>query len=98
VEQQLARAIGLVVGVSAAFVRRDVEVEEVGLAVLDDAVGVGDVGASVAEGFDLGAGKDEPRLKCFEDVVVETRALVARDRDDLIRFIGGGLLGHGAAT
>src|SRR5688500_18663933 len=55
VEQELARALGLVVLPRRRLVGRDVQVVEPHLAVADDRVGVLQLGAPVAQGLDLGA-------------------------------------------
>ena len=87
VEQQLAGPRGLVIRVTPAFVRRDVQVEQKGLAVLHDSVRVADVRLPVAERLDFGAREHEPRLAGLEDVVVVTRPLVPRDRLDLVCLV-----------
>ena len=92
VEQQLARALRLMIGVAATLVRRDVHVDEENLTVADDAVRVADVCSAVAERLHLGAGEHDARLPAVEDLVVEPRALVARDRDLVGRSLG--ILGH----
>jgi hypothetical protein len=69
-----------VVELVALRVRRDVEVEQEQLAVLDDAVGVGEVGLAVPQRLDLGAGQHDARLPLVENVVVVACALVPRDR------------------
>src|SRR5687768_17428475 len=55
VQQQLARALRLVVELVPLVVRRDVQVQQVHLAVLDDAVGIGQRRLAVAQRLDLGA-------------------------------------------
>src|ERR1051325_5672022 len=83
VEQQFPAAGRLVIHVTAARVWLDVRVQKEDLAVPHDAVCVGDRHLPLAQGLNLGSAQDETGLEGVEDVVVESRALVARDRFDL---------------
>ena len=84
VQQQFARACGLMVEVAAMSVRPDMQIQQVDLPVLYDTKGVGEVGATVAQRFDLGPGEDDARLPGVEYLVVVARALVPRDDRDLV--------------
>src|SRR2546423_2344052 len=80
VQQELSRAGGLVIEVARLFVRRYVQVEQKNLSVLNDRVGISDVGLSVPQRFDLATGQNDTRFPCVDDVVVVPSAFVPRDR------------------
>ncbi len=70
-EQELAGAQGFVVHGVAVGEGADVGVEEEALAVLEQAVGVLEVGFAFADGFDLGAAEGDAALEAVgEEVVV----------------------------
>src|ERR1051326_588916 len=91
-EQQLARSLGFVVRITAPFIGRDVHVDEEDLAIANDSVRVSNVGFAVPERFHLSAGENDAGLPRIEDLVIKSRALVARDRDLVGRSLG--VLGH----
>src|SRR5262249_23209224 len=66
VHQQLARALRLVVVARGRPVRRDVDVVEPDLAVLDRRVAVLELRLAAAQGLDLGAREHDPRLPRVE--------------------------------
>ena len=71
-EQELAGAQRVVVHGVAVGERSDVGVEQEALAVLEQSVGVLEVGLAFADGLDLGAAQDDSGL-----VLVEQRVVVA---------------------
>src|SRR6202162_1757990 len=80
VQKELSRAGGLVIEVARLFVGRYVQVEQKNLSVLNDRVGISDVGLSVPQRFHLAPGQNDTRLPCVDDVVVVPGAFVPRDR------------------
>src|SRR6185295_2459550 len=79
VEQQLAVALGLVIGVGAVAVRIDVTAPEPRLAVTHGGVGILEVHLPVAQGFDLGPAQHKAGLESLEDLVLVSRASVRCD-------------------
>src|SRR5579875_3621623 len=79
VEQELARALGVVVGARRRPVGRDVDPVEPHLAVPDGGVGVLELGAAVAQRLDLGALEHDAALEALEQVVAEARLTVGGD-------------------
>src|SRR5215207_898242 len=79
VHQQLARALGLVVLARGRRVRRDVDVVQPDLAVLNLRVAVLELRLSAAQRLDLGAGQHESGLPALEQVIAVGRLLVGRD-------------------
>src|SRR5262245_16196946 len=79
VEEQLARALGIVVLHAGGGVGRDVGVSQPDLAVLDHRVGVADLGLSLAQRLDLAAGQLDPRLELLDQLVLVRGAPVGGD-------------------
>ena len=71
-KEEFARTFGFEVGAVAVAVGGDVEGVEPSFAVFDFAVGVGEVAAASAKGFDFRSGEDDTCLDRFGDGVVET--------------------------
>src|SRR6185295_9584110 len=92
VQQQLAAAQRLVVGVAAVAVGADVDVVEEHLAVLDPRVAVAQVDAAFADRLHLGAEQHQPRLEGLEQVIVVEGLAVFRDAG--LRFLALGSLSH----
>ena len=90
-QQQLPVPFRLMVLQVAMRVRRDVRVEEKGLAVFEDDVGVFDVRFPVPQRFDLGARQGHARLGLLQDEVVMKGLFVRRDQ----LLAGIRLGGHG---
>src|SRR6516162_8249382 len=80
VQQQLAPADRLVVGVAAMAVGTDVDVVEKYLAVLDAREAVAKVDATFANRLDLGPQEGDAGFECVEHVVVVERLAVFGDR------------------
>jgi len=80
VQQELSRAGRLVIEMARLFIGRYVQVEQKNLSVLNDRVGISDVGLSVPQRFDFAPGQNDTRLPCVDDVVVVPGAFVPRDR------------------
>ena len=76
VQQELAGAQRVVVHGVAVGERADVGVEEEALAVLEQAVGVLEVGFALADGFDLGAAEGDAGLELVGEEVVEAGGAV----------------------
>src|SRR5438105_13074487 len=81
--EQAARAGRLVVLVAAGVVGGEVRAIEPHLAVEGPGVGFANVGATVADGLDLGAGEANAGLEALHDLVVVERLAVRRDGLDL---------------
>src|SRR6185295_3709098 len=92
VQQQLAAAQRLVVGVAAVAVGADVDDVEEHLAVLDPRVAVAQVDAAFADRLHLGAEQHQPRLEGLEQVIVVEGLAVFRDAG--LRFLALGSLSH----
>src|SRR5207245_9341648 len=60
----------LVIEVARLFVRRYMQVQQKNLTILNDRVGISDVGLAVSQRLHLAAGKNYTRFPCVEDVVV----------------------------
>ena len=90
-QQQLAPARGLVIGVAAVAVRTDVDVVDPDLAAFDAREAVAQVGAPFADRLHLGAEQRHAGLEGLEHVVVVVRLPVVGD--DLLRLFALGL-GH----
>ena len=71
-KKKFAGAFGFEVGAVAVAVRGDVERVEPGFAVFNFPVGMGEVAATGAEGFDFGSGQDNAGLDGFLDGKVIT--------------------------
>ena len=70
----------------------DMNVEQEGFAVLDEPVGIFEVGLAFADGFDLGAAEDDAGLDFVVEEVVEAGAAV----EGGVAFAGGnGIAGAG---
>src|SRR5271157_1199532 len=65
VNQKFAGAQGGMVGGVAVVIGPNMAVEEPEFAVLDEAVGVLEIGLAAADGFDLGSGQRDPGLEFF---------------------------------
>src|SRR6185503_2435904 len=85
VQEEFPSPRRLVIEVARLFIGRYVQIEQKDFSVLNDRIGIGDVGLSVPQRFHLAAGKDDPRFPGVEDVVVVSRAFVPRDR--LLRIL-----------
>jgi len=92
VEQQLARPLRLMIGVAASFVGGDVHVDEKNLTVANDSIRIANVRPSIAERLHFGSGEDDACFPALDNLVIEARALVARDRDLVGRSLG--ILSH----
>ena len=92
-QQQLAGAGLVVVGDVAVGVRSDMKIEQKGFAVLDQAVGVFEVGFALADGFDLRPAQADAGLELLQqEVVMAGRAVVRRvalAAGDGIAWLGG---------
>jgi hypothetical protein len=80
-EQQFATARRLVIGVTATLVRLDMGIQEEHFAVANDTVRVGNARFAAPERLDLGPAQNDAGLERLEEVIVESRALVPRDRN-----------------
>jgi len=60
VEKEFPGSVGLRIGAVPVAVGSDVEGVEPGFAVFNPAEGVGEVAVAGADGFDFGAGQDDP--------------------------------------
>ncbi len=80
VQQQLAgpRRVGDLVG-AGGVERHDMAAQQPRLAVLDQDIGVGELGLAGAQALDLPAGQHQARLEGLVDVVLEARLLVQGD-------------------
>src|SRR5882724_8527062 len=79
VQEKLPRPRWLVIEVARLFVRRYVQIEQKNLSILNDRVGISDVGLSVPQRLDIAAGQNDSRFPGVEDVVVVSSAFVPRD-------------------
>ena len=70
VQQELAHGLGLMVLQIAVGVLVNVRVVKIDLIVLHARKGVADLAFAGAQGLDLGAVQDDPRLEGLKDVVV----------------------------
>ncbi len=87
-QQQFPRSLGLVVEHGGGRIRSDVRVEQEGLALLDDGIGIREICATVAQGLHLAAHQDDPRLDGRLDVVVMPRLpVLGDDLDAVVRFL-----------
>ncbi len=77
-QQQFARAGGVVIGDISVRVRTDMDVEQKRLAILDEAVGILQVGLALADGLDLGAAQRNAGLKFFQQKVVVAGGAIMR--------------------
>jgi hypothetical protein len=75
----------------AVIVGADVGIEEPEFAVLEEAVGVLEVGVAGTDGLDLGASEDDARLKFFKQEVVMRSDPI----DGSVSFAGGGRVAAG---
>jgi len=78
VQQQFARAGGVVVCNVSMRIRADMYVEQKRFAILDEAVGVFEVGLTLADGFDLGAAESDAGFEFFEEEVVMAGHAIVR--------------------
>ena len=76
VEQEFAGAQGFVVHGVAVGERSDVGVEQEGLAILEEAVGVFEIGFAFADGLDLGTTEGDATLEAVGEEVVEAGGAV----------------------
>ena len=76
VREQFSRAKRGMVRVTAVLVGADVAVQEPELSVLDQAIGVLEIGLAGADGFDLGAGENDSDLEFIEQEIVVPRVPV----------------------
>jgi len=72
VKKKFAGAFGFKVRAVAMAVRSDVERVEPGFAVFNFSVGMGEIPATRAEGFDFGSGQDNAGLDGFLDGKIVT--------------------------
>src|SRR5918994_4156967 len=77
--EELARAVSLVIGAIAMAVGRHVGANQPQLTILEARVGFGDGRFPVADRLDLGAGQDDARLDRLENVKIVEGAPVAGD-------------------
>ena len=76
-EQEFAGACFVVIGYISVGVRTDMQVEQKGLAVFDEAVGILEIGLAFADGFDLSAAEGDAGFKFVgQKVVVACHAVV----------------------
>jgi len=108
VNEEFAGAESGVVGRVAVVIGADVAVEEPEFAILDQSVGVLEIGGAGADGLYLGSGENDASLEFFEQEIVVTRVpvysgvffagsgrLAARVLLPIRLGLVGGLLGHG---
>src|SRR5690348_5723057 len=81
------------IGVTTALIGSDMHVDEKDFTITHVAIRVRDVGFSITERLDLGSRQNDARFPRLEYFVVESRALVARDRDLFARSLS--VFGHG---
>ena len=79
VQQKLAGAKRIVVGVVSMRVRTDVTVEQPDFAALDQSVRILEIDAAFPGGLDFGSGENDPRLEPFKNLVVVKGLTVDRD-------------------
>src|SRR5580658_2831029 len=71
-QQQLPRAQRVVVVVAGVGIRSDMRIQQKGFPILDEAVGVLQIGLTLADRLDLGPAQGYARLVLLEDEVVVT--------------------------
>jgi hypothetical protein len=90
VQQQFARALGLVIEAVAVAEFGDVGVDQADLAVLHLGIGLGDRSLAEAQRLHLGAGQRDARLEKLLEKIFEARAPVLGDDLGLVEFGGRG--------
>src|SRR5271166_2568545 len=88
-QEQLSCTRGVVIGHVSVGVGTDMHVEKKGLAVLDEAVGVLEVGLALADGLDFGPAQSNAGFKLLQQKVVVAGGSIVRG----VPFSGG----HGVA-
>jgi hypothetical protein len=79
VEEELATALRFVLRMTGAFVRLNIRVVEVNLAILDPGKGVVEIGKTGPDRFDLGSLQRDAGLYPIENLIVMERASIGSD-------------------
>src|SRR6478672_4616536 len=71
-KQQLSGTKGIVIGDISVRIGADMDIQQEGLSIADDSIGIPEIGLALADGFDLGAAQGNSSFELFQQKIVVT--------------------------